>query len=156
VAEEENLRVVQSAYAAFLAGDLAALLSALSDDIEWRIPGPPDVLPFAGIHRGRRQVGEFFATLGATLEFEVFEPRELIARGNKVIVLGHRRDRFRKTGRTADTEWAEVFTLRDGRITSYIVYSDTAALVDAARGGGGKDSAPPAPDSRRATDGRET
>jgi uncharacterized protein len=136
VAEEQNLRVVRDAYAAFLRSDLAALLAVLSDDVEWRIPGPPDVLPFAGTHRGRKQVGEFFATLGGALEFEVFEPREFIAQRDKVVVLGRRRDRFRKTGRAAETEWAEVFTLRDGRITSYVVYSDTAALVDAARGSG--------------------
>ena len=133
MSEEENVRVVRDAYAAFLRGDLGALLLALSEDVEWRVPGPVQTLPFAGVYRGRRHVGEFFATLGATLEFESFEPSEFIAQGDRVVVLGRRRDRFRKTGRVAETDWAAVFTLRGRHIASYVVYEDTAALVEAAR-----------------------
>jgi ketosteroid isomerase-like protein len=133
VSEEDNVRIVREAYAAFLRGDLGALLAALSEDVEWRVPGPAQTLPFAGTYRGRRHVGEFFATLGATLEFESFQPAEFIAQGDKVVVLGSRRDRFRKTGRVAETDWAAVFTLRGRLIGSYVVYEDTAALVEAAR-----------------------
>jgi ketosteroid isomerase-like protein len=133
VSEEGNVRIVRDAYAAFLRGELGAVLTALADDVEWKVPGPREVLPFAGVYRGRRHVGEFFATLGATLEFESFQPKEFIAQGDKVVVLGSRRDRFRKTGRIVESDWAAVFTVRDRHIGSYVVYEDTAALVEAAR-----------------------
>jgi ketosteroid isomerase-like protein len=129
--EQENVQSVQSAYPAFSRGDIQAVLEALTDDVEWVLPGPPAVLPFAGIRRGREQVLQFFAVLAETLTFEQFEPRELIAQDDKVVVLGHSRDRMRSTGRVIENEWAAVFTLRDGKIARYQVYEDTAAFVSA-------------------------
>jgi ketosteroid isomerase-like protein len=129
--EQTNLQAVQSVYAAFGRRDISALMEALTDDVEWFLPGPPDVLPFAGMRLGREQVLEFFAVVEATLTFEQFEPREFLAQGDKVVVLGHSRDRMRSTGRVVENEWAAVFTLRDGKIARYQVYEDTAAFVSA-------------------------
>jgi ketosteroid isomerase-like protein len=50
---QENVQVVQRAYAAFSRGDIPALLNTLTEDVEWFIPGPPQILPYAGQRRGR-------------------------------------------------------------------------------------------------------
>jgi ketosteroid isomerase-like protein len=50
---EENTQTAKDGYAAFGRGDVPAILELLTDGIEWVDPGPPDVLPGAGTHRGK-------------------------------------------------------------------------------------------------------
>jgi ketosteroid isomerase-like protein len=127
------VQVVQAAYAAFGRADIAALLELLTDDVEWFEPGPLHVLPWAGRRRGREQVGEFFRAIDQALEFEAFEPREFIAQGDTVVVLGMDRSRLKSTGRRVETEWAMAFTIRDGKIARLRECSDTAPMLAAIR-----------------------
>jgi ketosteroid isomerase-like protein len=131
--DHENERVVQEMYAAFGRGDIPGVLDTLSDDIEWRIAGPSE-LPYAGLHRGRDEVAKFFGTFGQASEFEMFEAQEYFSRGDKVVVLGHERQRVKATGTVVETEWAMVFTLRGGKIARYHNFVDTHAVALAYRG----------------------
>jgi ketosteroid isomerase-like protein len=127
--DQTNVEVVQQIYAAFGAGDIPTLLDLLTDDVEWTLQGP-SVIPWAGTHHGREKVAtEFFAMLGKTLEFEQFEPREFVAQGDTVVVLGYERCLVRSTGRTFEQEWAHVYTLRNGKIAKGRFLEDTAAQV---------------------------
>jgi uncharacterized protein len=134
MAEQNNVRTVQGIYEAFGRGDIPALLSVVADDIDWSIAGPPAV-PHAGRRRGRQEVEQFFPVLAATEEFEQFEPREYIAQGDQVVVLGYLRSRVKATGRTYENEWAMVWTLRDGKVLRFRTYEDTAAEVAAYQAG---------------------
>jgi len=134
MAEQENVRVVQDAYAAFQRADIPGLLGILSDDIDWWTPGTTEQIPYAGRLRGRGEVGGFFARLGESEEITHFEPREFIAQGDKVVVSGNYKGRTRPAGREYDLDWLHVFTVRDGRVTAFREYIDTAALADAHRG----------------------
>lgn len=129
MSEQENVQAVEEAFAAFQRGDIPALLDTLTDDVEWFVPGPPDIIPFAGERRGRDQLVQFFTILGEAVEFEQFAPREFIAQGERVVVLGHSRDRVRATGHTVENDWAMVFTLRGGKVAGFRSYEDTAAVV---------------------------
>ena len=128
MSDQTNLGVVQQIYAAVGSGDIPALLSLLTDDVEWTLQGP-SVIPWAGPRRGREGVAEFFSLLGETLEFEQFEPREFVAQGDTVVVLGYERSLVKPTGRTFEQEWAHVYTLKDGKIAKARVIEDTAAQV---------------------------
>ena len=88
----------------------------------------PSELPYAGIHRGRDEVAKFFQTFGQAAEFEVFEPQEYFAKGDRVVVLGHERQCIKATGQRVETEWAMVFVVGDGRITKFHNYVDTHAV----------------------------
>jgi ketosteroid isomerase-like protein len=132
VDEQANMRVVEGMFSSLERGDIQGVLDRLSDDIEWRIAAPSE-LPYAGIHRGRDEVAKFFRTFGETAEFEVFEPGEYLAKGNKVVVLGHERQRIKASGTVVETDWAMVFSLRDGRITRFRNYVDSYAVTS--RGG---------------------
>ena len=131
MSEQENVQVVQEAYAAFKRGDIPSLLNMLTDDVEWWVNGPPEIIPYAGARRGREQVAQFFTTVDETVEFPEFEPDEFIAQGDKVVTIGHDQERVKKTGRTAQNRWAMVFTLRGGKIASFRSYEDSAAVVAA-------------------------
>src|SRR5918998_2615017 len=130
MSERTNADVVQRGYEAFGRGDIPALLNLLTEDVEWTLQGP-SVIPFAGTRYGREGVAEFFSSVGETIEFEQFEPREFVAQGDTVAVLGYERSRVKATGRTFEQEWAHVYTLRNGKIAKGRFIDDTAAQAAA-------------------------
>lgn len=130
--ERENTQRVMDIYAAFGRGDIAAFLDALTDDVEWVIPGPSD-LPFVGTFRGKAGAQEWLGKTMANLQFRVFEPREFIAQGDKVVVLVDSDVTFTRTGRDIAASEVHVWTVRDGKIARQQSYEDTAAVADAYR-----------------------
>ncbi len=123
-----NAGVVQETYEAVGRGDIPTLLDLLTDDVEWTFQGPYSI-PFAGTRRRREGVAEFFSLVGENIEFQDFEPREFIAQGDTVVVLGFERSLVKPTMRTFEQEWAHVYTLRDGKVAKFLSIEDTAAHV---------------------------
>jgi ketosteroid isomerase-like protein len=133
--ERENVRTVRQLYACvFGQGDIPGVLRLLTDDVEWWLAGPPEILPWAGTRRGHEQVGRLLVAFPETLEIQAFEPRTFIAQGETVVVLGRELARVKPTGRLCETEWVMVFTLRDGKIARFRQYHHTAAWVAAYAG----------------------
>src|SRR5918998_4048947 len=126
--QQSNVDVVQETYEAVGRGDIPAVLDLLTDDVEWTLQGP-SAIPFAGTRRGREGVAEFFSLVGENLEFEEFEPREFVAQGDTVVVLGLERSLVKATGRTFEQEWAHAYKLRDGKVAKFLALEDTAAHV---------------------------
>jgi ketosteroid isomerase-like protein len=89
------------------------------------------VIPGAGTRHGHEGVAEYFSLLDENLEFEQFEPREFVAQGDTVVVVGFERSVSKATGHTIEQEWAHVYTLRDGKIAKGRYFEDTAAQVAA-------------------------
>lgn len=129
---EENRSIVEQAYNNFKTGNIEALLNLLSDDVTWTLPEMEGV-PFAGKRTGRASVSEFFATVGASQEVVSFEPRELIAEGDKVVALGSYEWRVKANGREFGGDFAHAWTIRDGRVVAFHEYTDTAACANAYR-----------------------
>ena len=59
--------------------------------------------------------------------------RDFIAQGNKVVVVGYQRGRAKPTGRLYEIEFVHLWSVRDGKISEFWVYTDTVALVEALR-----------------------
>jgi uncharacterized protein len=131
VSAEENAQVVQQLFGAYACGDMQAMLALLADDVVWEEPGPPELLPLAGMRRTREQVASWFALLDELEDVLEFEARQFIPDEDQVVVLGNERVRVRSTSRVYVNEWAMVFTVRDGRIARMRAYHDTAAMVAA-------------------------
>jgi ketosteroid isomerase-like protein len=126
---QENLQVVKDGYAAYGRGDLASLLALLAEDVEWIIPGAG--LPLAGTYRGREGATKFFQKLAAESEVLDFQPREFVADGDRVLVLGSERVKVKATKRTIEVDWIMAFTLRNGQIATFREYTDTKVIADA-------------------------
>lgn len=127
---EENTEIVKRAYAAFKNGDIDALMRTYADDVSWEIYGPSTV-PTAGTRKGLAGVREFFGVLDSAMTAQSFEPREYVAQGDQVVVLGSYSWKVKSTGRTFSSNWAHVATLKDGKIVRFREYTDTAAGVAA-------------------------
>jgi len=132
MSEPENRRLVEQAYASFKAGDIPTLLESMSEDITWQLPEIENV-PFAGKRQGRGAVAQFFTTLASLQDARSFEPREFMAQGDKVAVLGQYVWQVKANGRTYGADFAHVFTVRSGRIVAFHEYTDTAAAAKAFR-----------------------
>jgi uncharacterized protein len=130
MAEQDNVRCVKDIYDAFARGDVPAVLDQLADDVDWYDPGPAAV-PHAGRYRGREDVGRFFSLLAETLNFEAFEPREFLADGDRVVVLGYLRATVKRTRRSFENEWAMVWRFEHGQVARWQVYEDTARELEA-------------------------
>jgi len=127
---EGNLDVVRQGYEAFGRGDINALLESLDEHVHWKTPGPPE-LATSGNRTGRQEVAGFFASVNQLFDIQRFEPREFIARGDLVVVLGSETAVARSTGKVIDLDWVHVFTLQNGKVAAFQEFFDTAAVVAA-------------------------
>jgi ketosteroid isomerase-like protein len=124
---QENVQIVKDAYAAFGRGDIQDLLALFAEDIEWITPG--EGLPLAGTYRGHAAVAEFFQKISEMVEFSSFEPREFVAEGDRVLVVGFDRGRVKATNRTFEGHWVFAFTVRNGKVTNVREYIDTLVMA---------------------------
>jgi ketosteroid isomerase-like protein len=130
--ESSNVQAVKAAYDAFLRGDIDAILAMLDENVEWQaVKGTEGVAPHAGVRRGPGAVKEFFAQVAATIQFSRFEPKEYIAQGDQVAVVGEYSARIATTGRSVTSDWVMVFTFRNGRMVRFREWTDSAQLVRA-------------------------
>ena len=129
--EAGNVALVQQGFADFGAGHLDALLERFDENIVWETPFPPDIVPYSGRLDGKAKVREFFEDLARTTEFAYFRPEEFVASGDKVVALGSYQATVRETGKSATSDFAMVFTVRDGKIVAFKEYADTQALIAA-------------------------
>ena len=120
------LNIVQQAYEAYGRRDLTALLNLLADRIDWEFIGSAS-LPYAGKRYDRDGVVEFFSALEKTDDTQAFEPREFIEADQHVTVLGWTKGIVRDTRTPFETEWAHVFTVREGKIVRWRGFANTAA-----------------------------
>lgn len=127
------LQKVQEMYAAFGRGDVAFILSALAPDVAWSVDGPAG-LPFFGDRKGQAGVASFFQDIGTHLDVQEFRPEQFFVQGDTVIVLGIERGKGKATGKTFAGRWAHVFTFKNGLVTAFREYSNSAAIAEAMRG----------------------
>jgi hypothetical protein len=129
MSEADNIKVVQSAYAAFGKGDIPALLEIMDPNVDWHgMVGVGPNVPTGGPRHGKAEVGRFFQQVTDTVTFKTFEPRDFLAKGDTVVTLGVYSGVVKTTGRTFDLEWVMVMTLKGGKVVKFREYTDAAAV----------------------------
>src|SRR5690242_5909174 len=79
--EGENVRRIQELYRAIGRGDYGTFRSALTEDVELEILGPPQN-PFVGVWRGRDQVAEAVTRNFGLLDAQQPEVEGVVAQGD--------------------------------------------------------------------------
>ena len=133
MATQRNLADLKEAYRLFAEGNPQGFVDIFSSDIELRYFGPADAIPWAGDFHGYQGVAEFFTRFTKVVGIFEYQPREFIAGGDKVVVLGTVRARGRDSGKPIDAHWAHVLTFRREQAVALHIYSDTAAVAAAIR-----------------------
>jgi ketosteroid isomerase-like protein len=129
---QENKRIVTDGYRLFQNGDIAGMMAYASDDAEW-IGADAEAVPFAGSFHGKAEVARFFSELGAAMQPTRFVIKDVIAENDKVVVLGEAMWMVRSTGRSYDSQWVHVFTMRDDKFIRVDSLYDTASAERAFR-----------------------
>ncbi|AMJ61114.1 nuclear transport factor 2 family protein [Bosea sp. PAMC 26642] len=127
---EQNVQTVKDFFAAIDRGDREGLLALVAEDIEWIIPG--EDWPLAGTHRGHAGLADLLETASGSIETST-EPREFVAQGDRVLVVGFASGKIKATNKTCQDDWIFAITVRDGRLTSIREYIDTQALARASQ-----------------------
>jgi ketosteroid isomerase-like protein len=127
---EKNIQTVKAFFAAIGRGDMEALLGLVAEDIEWIIPGKE--WPLAGTHRGHAGLASLLETASQSIETST-EPREFVAQGDRVLVVGFASGKIKATNKTFEDDWIFAITVQDGKLTSIREYVDTQALARASR-----------------------
>lgn len=123
------LSTVQALYERFGRGDLPGLLAMLDDDVDWHFVADRGA-PYRPC-RGREAVGRWFGTVLEADDIRRFEPREFLAGGDSVTVLGWEQTVARPAGKAFECEWVHVWRLKDGRVTRFWGMLDTEAAAAA-------------------------
>ena len=129
-----NITLVQSLYAAFGRGDIATIVGAMAPDATWEVVGNPKDHPALGLRKGPKGVQEFFRTIADSQDVVSFTPRDAHAAGDMVFSFGHYAWKMRKTGKPVASDWVHVFTIKNGKVTAFREFTDTAQFAEAYRG----------------------
>ncbi len=130
MSEKSNADLILSFYAAFARGDAQYILDRVTDDVEWITEGPSSI-PYCGALHGKTQVAGFFQALAETQTDHKLTTDFVVAQGDKVCTMGRYAATVRATGRRADSAIAHAFTVRDGKISQFLDFFDTAAFASA-------------------------
>src|SRR4051794_19666174 len=107
---EANEAAINGLYESFARADIAAVLSALDEQIDWR---SPENLPHGGHFTGRDDVGRFFAGMGEHWENLNVVIDGMFSDDERVIALATATGRLR-TGDDAGYTAVHSWTVRDG------------------------------------------
>src|ERR1700733_2891551 len=127
---EKNIQTVKDFFAAIGRGDREALLALVAEDIEWIIPG--EDWPLAGTRNGHAGLADLLETASKSIETST-EPREFVAQGDRVLVVGFARGKIKATKKTFEDDWIFAITVRDGKLANIREYLDTQALARASQ-----------------------
>jgi len=130
MSEAGNLEATQQLFTAFAAQDFDSALRHVDDTVVVEFYGP-ETIPYAGIHRGREACRRFLETVHRSVEIHQFEPQEMVAKDEQVFVTGHLRLTAKATGRTFESDFAHIITLRNHKWIRFRDFMDTAVAVAA-------------------------
>ena len=124
-----NREFIQFLYDAFGRGDAGTVLGGFDPGIVWNEAESfryADGNPYVG----PQQVAEgIFGRIVGEWEGFTVNPETLLQDGDTVVALGRYRGTFRATDRPLDAQFVHVWTVRDGRVTRFQQYTDTAQFA---------------------------
>jgi hypothetical protein len=127
------LAVVQRLYECFGAGDVPGLMALLGDDLRWQFHGDSRA-PYTG-HVDKAGLPAWLGQVAEADAIERFEPREMLAGGDIVTVLGWERSTMRPGNGGVECDWIHVFEVRGGLVRRFVGMLDTERAARARTGG---------------------
>jgi ketosteroid isomerase-like protein len=127
---QENVELVERMLERFHAGDAEAALAHFSDDVATDLGERADSSVTTGRDAMNRAIGGW---VGAWEEWreDISEIRDL---GDQVLVLSTQHGRARSTGIELSQQYATVYEVREGEITSMTLYRTWQEALDAVGG----------------------
>jgi ketosteroid isomerase-like protein len=127
----ENVALVKGIYQAFAAGDVPAVLAAMSPDIEWN---EAENFPYAdgNPYRGPDAVlSGVFARIGGDWDGFAVAPGQFHDAGDTVVMTGRYTGTWKATGKAMNPQVAHIWTLEGGKVVRFQQLVDTLAVARA-------------------------
>ena len=122
---QENVALIRGIYDGFAAGDVAAVLGAMSADIVWN---EAENFPYAdrNPYVGPQAVAEgvFARCIGEWDGFTVTVD-EILDAGDTIVALGRYSGTYKATGKAMNAQLAHVWRVEGGKAKSFQQYADT-------------------------------
>lgn len=122
--------IVRAFYDALGRGDVPGVLAMLHDELEWT---EAERFPYySGTWRSPQEVLDKLL-VPLTRDWEGFSatPHGFVAEGDRVVSLGVYSGTAKATRKSMTSPFAHVWTVRDGRLASFNMYTDTAKVLEA-------------------------
>ena len=115
---------------AFYSGDTGRALELCTDDIDFIAYAPVELLPHLGHKRGKQQMAETWKTLHARYSEMRYEVPHLVAEGDRAACIIRIFFRKSRRDRIVQTDIADFYTLREGRIAQIRQFMDSFNVVE--------------------------
>jgi uncharacterized protein len=126
-----NVQMMKDLHDALGRGDMPATLGAMDPGIEWREAEGNPYEPRGKAWRGPDAVVQnLFMRLATEWDGFTVHPQEFHDAGAVVVVEARYTGTYKQTGKKLDAQVCHVWKIRDGKVTSFQQYVDTAQLQD--------------------------
>ena len=119
-------RTIKDAYAARKRGDVDSIVKMFTDDAHFQLAGAYVTSPVAVETMSSGDLKAALTALVATFEWLEQDIQSILVEGDKAAVHWRGKIRSTVTGQVVDTELVDLFELKDGRISSFVEFCDTA------------------------------
>lgn len=124
MSDHPNAALVRKMAESFNSGDVQGMADMVADDIEWHEIGRADPIIGKDALAARFGMGS-----GTPPPYQITaETHDVIANDDHTIVLG--KAHATKDGRTFDYKVAEIYHMKDGKITARWAFSDDTAAIN--------------------------
>jgi ketosteroid isomerase-like protein len=125
---QQSVQVVRDAYEAMARGDVPAFLGAMADDVEWH---EAEGMPYGGVYHGADAVAQnVLGPITTDIPDFAVTPEEYIAEGESVAVVVRYTGSGKATGKELNLPVVHVWDVRDGKITRFRQFADTASFLE--------------------------
>jgi uncharacterized protein len=121
----DNATTIRGIYEALSRGDVAAVLAAMDERIEWNEAEHYTYWPGGAFTGPPAVVTGVFARIAQDLQDFRIDVRRIVAAGDTVLVEARYRGSVKATGKAFDAQAAHVWDLRDGKVIRFQQYTDT-------------------------------
>ncbi len=123
-----NGEIIKGLYEAFGTGNIPAVLGAFDANISWTEAAG---FMYGGTYVGPDAVREnVFMKLGTEWEGFSAVPHQIVDGGDAVVGLGTYSGKYLKTRKSMSVPFAHAWTLKDGKITKFVQYTDTLVIAN--------------------------
>ena len=130
--QEENIRIVQQLYAAFAERDINTIVGLLSSEVEWGEPENP-FNPAGGTRHGHQGFLEWLNIGRQAEDIQILEPRKMLTDDDSVAVVGYMKCLAIPTGKTYESDFVHLVTIKGGKVTKFQEFFDTYIAGEAFR-----------------------
>ena len=129
----EKLRAAYQRWHDTRGQSVADWVALMADDVQIRSAADGAAgMEFSAPLKGKATLRNYFTALHADWEMIHYSADEFVSEGDTVVVFGRCAWRHRRTGKTADTFIVNRWRFRDGLVTEFTEFYDTAKAFAAA------------------------